>query len=98
MDKPNKHPYFRRYGLLQAFGPDDLSRMQRIFDHLCMEEALNSFTQTECDALAKAVVKAYQPTISDDLIRTIALFNYDGELSEMSIAAWEGMKAEGIKR
>jgi hypothetical protein len=97
MDKNRKHPYFFRPGLLHAFGPDDLKRMQRIFDHLCLDEAINSFSEAECNALARAVLKAYEPTMKDDLIRAIALFNYDAALSEMTLATWEGMKAVGTK-
>ena len=71
--------------------------MQSIFDHLCLEEAINCFSQAECNALARAVVKAYDPSMEDELIRAIALFNYDAALSEMTVATWEGMKAVGIK-
>jgi hypothetical protein len=71
--------------------------MQRIFDHLCRDEAVSSFSGFECNALAKAVIKAYDPTMNDDLVCAISLFNYDAVLSEMTMATWEGLRVGGIK-
>jgi hypothetical protein len=97
MDNTSKHPFFLKLGLLRTFGPDDLNRMQRIFDLLCLDEMVSSFSQAECNALAKAVVKAYEQTMTDVLVRAIALFNYDASVSEMAAATWEGVKVVGIK-
>jgi hypothetical protein len=97
MDKTLKHRYSGKQSLPLALGPDDLDRMQRIFELLCLDEMVNSFSQAECNALARAVVKAYDPTMTDDLVRAIALFNYDATVSEMAAATWEGLKVVGVR-
>jgi hypothetical protein len=77
MGESLKHRHHVKPQSLHAFGPEDLDRMQAIFDELCLQDAVSSFSGAECDALAKAVVTAYKPAMDDDKLRVAALLAYD---------------------
>jgi hypothetical protein len=86
MDMSNLQPYFVKQQVLHAYGPQDLARMQAAFDHMCVD-ALCPDTEIK-EAMAKAIVAAYDSKMDEATLLASARFLYDGARSRVPGRAW----------
>jgi hypothetical protein len=86
MDQFPLQPYFQKQQLLHAFGPRDLTRMQAAFNQMCLD-ALCLDKEIK-EAMAKAIVAAYDSELDEAMLLATARVLYDGARCRMPGRAW----------
>lgn len=70
------NPYFANQQILHAYGPDDLSKMQDVFDQLSHSEKAHLVSEEERANLAKAIVAVYDSKLDEPTLMAVALSSY----------------------
>jgi hypothetical protein len=86
MDQFPLQPYFQKQQLLHAFGPRDLTRMQAAFNQMCLDALC--LDQELKEAMAKAIVAAYDSELDEAMLLATARFLYDGARCRVPGRAW----------
>ena len=80
--------YFANQQILHAYGPDDLSKMQSVFDRLSRSEEKRLASETERANLAKAIVTVYDAKLDEATLTAVALSSYLHSRQTQKRRAW----------